>query len=117
MATFISVFLLTVAVTLPGEAVATKYRYDPLNRMVSVIYDDGSAIDYAYDGAGNTLSITPMSAGAASDTGLSHAVAFMQVLSCMVPARQVDTRYDRNGDGMIGLAEAIFALQNAAGAR
>lgn len=36
-----------------GTSIAIQYTYDNLNRLVSAEYDNGSTIEYQYDGAGN----------------------------------------------------------------
>ena len=41
-----------------------SYRYDTLNRLVSVSYDNGMSIDYSYDASGNILRIERAGAGA-----------------------------------------------------
>jgi YD repeat-containing protein len=35
-----------------------QYRYDELNRLVAVVYQGGQEISYAYDAAGNRISVT-----------------------------------------------------------
>ncbi len=39
----------------PGSKEVT-YKYDKLNRLVEVKYEDGTTITYTYDSAGNILS-------------------------------------------------------------
>jgi YD repeat-containing protein len=34
------------------------YGYDELNRLIRVLYEDGSVIEYTYDGAGNRLTLS-----------------------------------------------------------
>ena len=34
-----------------------QYRYDELNRLVAVVYEGGQEISYAYDAAGNRMSV------------------------------------------------------------
>ena len=48
-------FLLAFSVTSYAET--ATYMYDELNRLVRVQYDDGSVVQYTYDGAGNRLQI------------------------------------------------------------
>lgn len=42
----------------PLIAQAEQYEYDELNRVVKVIYEDGSYVEYTYDQNGNILCIT-----------------------------------------------------------
>ncbi len=44
---------------LPAKAQeTTTYDYDPLGRLVEVVYEDGTTIDYDHDAAGNRVSRT-----------------------------------------------------------
>ncbi len=38
---------------LAGNAMATTYEYDQLNRLKRVTYDNGTVIEYTYDASGN----------------------------------------------------------------
>lgn len=40
-----------------SASAATQFTYDDLNRLTKVQYDDGRSISYAYDPAGNLLSV------------------------------------------------------------
>lgn len=55
---FIGVATLVALLTLAPGAGAIDYVYDELDRLVEVVYDDGSSITYSYDAAGNRLSRT-----------------------------------------------------------
>lgn len=46
-----------LAVREPLSVQAEKYRYDSLNRLKEVIYEDGSSVVYEYDANGNILKI------------------------------------------------------------
>lgn len=43
-------------IALTGTASAITYAYDDLDRLVEVVYDDGSVLSYTYDAGGNRLS-------------------------------------------------------------
>lgn len=47
-----------LALALASASAATQYTYDDLNRLTKVQYDDGRSISYAYDPAGNLLSVS-----------------------------------------------------------
>ena len=51
-----SALLLVFAVAIPAGAI--EYVYDELDRLVQVIYDDGTVVTYSYDAGGNRLSRT-----------------------------------------------------------
>jgi YD repeat-containing protein len=56
--------ILLFVAPIPADAARLGYHYDPLNRLVGVIYPDGSEIAYGYDDAGNrqtviTTALTP----------------------------------------------------------
>jgi len=42
--------------------VSRTYVYDKLNQLIQIIYEDGSAANYAYDAVGNRISLTGASA-------------------------------------------------------
>lgn len=47
-----------------SRAWCVSYRYDSLNRLTGVSYDNGMSIDYSYDAAGNIIKINRVAAGA-----------------------------------------------------
>ena len=51
------IFILMVSLT-SAYAAEVSYAYDELNRLVKVIYDDGSTIEYTYDAVGNRVTVT-----------------------------------------------------------
>ena len=48
---------LIVLFMLPALGWAATYEYDDLNRLKKVTYDSGDSIEYAYDAAGNIISV------------------------------------------------------------
>ena len=42
-----------------SHAETTNYIYDELNRLKRVVYEDGTIIEFTYDGAGNRLAMQP----------------------------------------------------------
>ncbi len=52
-----AVILLTLACT-GVHACAVSYKYDNLNRLTEVIYDNGQKVTYTYDAGGNILTAT-----------------------------------------------------------
>ena len=50
------VSLLLFATTVPVEAGSVSYEYDALGRLERIVYDDGTAIEFVYDAAGNRTS-------------------------------------------------------------
>jgi DNA-binding beta-propeller fold protein YncE len=53
----------------------------------------------------------------ASSWDLTYAIAMLQILSGMTPVRDLHEEVDVNGDGRLGVAEAIYILQRIAGMR
>jgi YD repeat-containing protein len=47
-----------LALVATSAAGATTYEYDTLGRVIKVIYDDGSYVQYQYDAAGNRTVVT-----------------------------------------------------------
>lgn len=59
LAALASLMLLVGAV--PATAGSVSYEYDALGRLERIVYDDGTAIEFVYDAAGNRTSrvVTP----------------------------------------------------------
>ncbi len=53
-----ALFAFSALTVLAGAAVAETYDYDELGRLIRIIYDDGSQVDYVHDAAGNRVSET-----------------------------------------------------------
>ena len=47
--------------SVPALAGSVSYEYDALGRLERVVYDDGTAVEFVYDAAGNRTSrvVTP----------------------------------------------------------
>ena len=44
---------LVIAMATPSHASGIAYTYDALGRLITLTYDNGTKITYAYDAAGN----------------------------------------------------------------
>ena len=53
--TVIALFFASVISSYPET---TTYVYDELNRLIGVIYEDGSEVFYTYDASGNRITLT-----------------------------------------------------------
>ncbi len=49
--------LYTICVFSTVVVCAEEYQYDALNRLIKVIYDDGSCVEYEYDRNGNIIQV------------------------------------------------------------
>ena len=47
--------LLLFLLLVPSLSAAVTYEYDQLNRLTRVVYDNGKAVTYTYDAAGNII--------------------------------------------------------------
>ena len=56
--------MVALGVASAAMADTTNYKYDDLGRLVEVDYPDGSRVAYAYDAAGNRVSVTRTAATA-----------------------------------------------------
>jgi hypothetical protein len=52
---FAAALVVGLLLLFPGHTGAVEYKYDGLDRLISVTYDDGKQINYRYDPAGNIL--------------------------------------------------------------
>lgn len=105
---------------LAALATTLTHTYDNLNRLVQTVYENGAkttAIDYTYDAAGNLLSFNVTSNFLAGDidnsqaVDLTDAILCLQVASGVAPPSTVYKEADINGDGKIGVLEAVYILQ------
>jgi YD repeat-containing protein len=86
MASF-TVVILLVAV-FAGATHAVTYAYDPLGRLVSVVYDDNTRATFNYDAAGNLLSVTNAAADTKA-TAFSFAARFGVGLSTRIESNAI----------------------------
>ncbi len=49
------IVLICLLLATPALAGTAQYTYDSLNRLIQVVYDNGTTIVYTYDAAGNRL--------------------------------------------------------------
>jgi YD repeat-containing protein len=104
-----------------GSGTTITYRYDRLNRLTSVLYDDVTRISYAYDPAGNRLSVIrgiEVPKGKINEdelVNLADAILGLQVLSGLktagVRSDYAASGTDVGGNQKIGLEEVIYILQ------
>ncbi len=108
---------MVLSLTAAVYAGKVTYTYDDAGRLTGAVYDNGKEIAYTYDNAGNLLSeeISPMTPGDVfpDDTlNLKDVITALQVISGLA-SETVSLGGDVNEDGKIGLAEAIYGLQQA----
>jgi|APLow6443716910_1056828.scaffolds.fasta_scaffold448192_1 hypothetical protein len=102
-----------------APASTVSYKYDSLNRLVEVLYDNTARIEYVYDVVGNCVSQTVIAfnlkgdINGDSDVNLTDAILALQIIAGLKPTVYIQNEV--NNDGRIGLAEAIYAMQKVAG--
>ena len=99
-----------------------NYQYDDLYRLTRVERSDGIVTEYQYDAAGNRLSrvirvIVTGDLNGDTVVTVADAVMTMQVISGITPGQEIIRSARVAGDDSIGLTEAIYILQKAAGLR
>jgi YD repeat-containing protein len=118
-----AVVVLLWGVLLPfqGNCTTISYEYDRLNRLTSVLYGSGTRISYAYDPAGNRLTVTravEMIKGNINEdelVNLADAILGLQILSGLNPTG-IRSGYAASGTDVganrkIGPEEVIYILQ------
>lgn len=119
-------FLFFVGVSNNTSAATVNHTYDDLNCLVQTVYENGAkmtTITYTYDAAGNMLSFQVTSNFLAGDidnnqaVGLADAILALQIAAGISPPSTIYKEADLNGDGKIGIIEAIYILQKTAGLR
>jgi YD repeat-containing protein len=93
-------------------ASSVSYTYDAAGRLTKADYGSGKTIAYLYDNAGNLSRAT-----SASVKTLADVILVLQVAAGMETQSVIRQTDDVNGDGRIGLAEAVYILQKVGGAR
>jgi YD repeat-containing protein len=113
-----SLFSLSFAAEI--QAYRISYRYDLLNRLIAVEYQDIGRVEYTYDASGNRL-ITSQLVSLKGDVNadgvvnLQDAVLVLQMATGLKSA--VHLIGDVNRDSRIDLSEEIYVLQEIAGLR
>lgn len=104
---------------------AATYTYDALNRLVKVVYGDGSNtplsyIEYTYDSAGNITRISSLGGVLYGDVDgsesvdLADAIVSLQIISGQDAFPPPFEKSEVNSDQRIGMEEAIYILQKLA---
>lgn len=88
--------------------VTSTYTYDAINRLTHITYQTGLDIVYQFDAAGNITKV--IGQPDANAPTLTDTIIYLQTISGNNPSG-VTTGSDVNGDGRIGLPEAINVLQ------
>ena len=109
MKTTIKYILLLIGITANAQLVqeTTTYSYDYLNRLVQVVFDDGSTHNYVYDNLGNRIQLNTQTLDIDSVT-LQNAITVYpnptkEILNIKVPESIIInedltiTLYDING--------------------
>ncbi len=106
----LSVLAITVA-TFSSAAVThtISYIYDNLDRITAINYGDGISISYSYDDAGNILHVEMNGTGSTME--LLEAIISLQISAGQTPDITQSNLIDLNGDGKIGVEEAINILR------
>lgn len=113
IALILSVFMTVTSGRANGGVVNISYTYDSLNRLKVVHYGGGKMIAYTYDSAGNTIKTT-------STYTLADLMMCLQTITQLSPtgiASNSTSGADVNGDGKIGVPEAIYIMEKVAGMR
>lgn len=110
-----SLFFL-LALSFPVRLFAeTSFIYDDLDRLVRATYSDGAYIAYEYDDVGNRkqgLYYSPAVPGDVNGSGtveLTDVILSLQVAAGMNVTADMES--DVDGDGRIGLEEAVYGLR------
>ncbi len=117
------IFLIIAAAGLfsaaPALADTQAYKYDNAGRLASVDYGDGSFVEYSYDLSGNLVSLIRGTGGMGNvhpdaSVDLKDAILALQIMADMQPDELIVVHADVNGDILVGMAEALYVLQQIA---
>ena len=119
----IIIFLIsfTTGIACNAPAAGITYHYDDLNRLIRAVYADGSSASYVYDDAGNreqktvNAVILPGDSDANGGVDLRDVILDLMIVSGMKPLADAAAVADVNGNGKIGMEEAVYGLQSVAG--
>lgn len=100
----IGIITLIIALYLPCKAVI--YKYDSLNRLTEVVYDNGQKLVYTYDAAGNLLSVRLVSPEGMSIPPVLNNIGNKTVAEGQ-ELRLVLTAFDNNGDPLTFQADTL----------
>lgn len=101
-------------------ALTISYQYDDLYRLTAEIRSDGKVTTYQYDSAGNRLSriTTGLITGDLNGDSFINAadvIMSLQIISGITPKSTFFLGAEVGGDQKVGLPEALYILQKAAG--
>jgi YD repeat-containing protein len=101
-----------------ASAGSVAYQYDAWHRLAGATYNNGIAISYTYDTAGNRLKkVVASPSGDINGNmviGIDDGILALQILAGY-PVTGISLAADVNDDGKIGMNEAIYVLQILAG--
>lgn len=111
------VVMLVTSNALSALAGTVAYTYDDLNRLTKVQYQNGSAIFYEYDAAGNITSIQQQGSVTYGDVngadGINITDAVLVLKYITNPTLSIDlTAADVNGVDSINITDAVLILKH-----
>lgn len=101
-------------------AETVTHEYDDADRLIRVVFPGGAGIEYQYDDVGNRIRVMRNGAALPGDTDddgdvdLTDAVLDLRIVSGCSPLSVIRRSADVDGDGAIGMAEAVYALRVSA---
>ncbi|MEA3486082.1 MAG: dockerin type I domain-containing protein [Thermodesulfobacteriota bacterium] len=117
------VMLLSLFVSVAAFAGTINYTYDNAGRLTGADYGSSKTIAYTYDNNGNMLQrvvitniVSPGDVDDSRDINLADAIIALKIMTG-INSSESHSGADVNGDGKIGLSEAIYILQKVSGVR